>query len=148
VLIKIIRDILMASKDDSNNSTIGEGSTFEGKFYISGSLRIDGKFEGEIKTDEELVVGQTGKVKTNINAKTVVVAGVVIGNIVAEKEVTLLETAKVSGDIETPMLTLQRGVITHGHITITGGQKTNIKKLIDDSYGDKLVKDEKAESKK
>ncbi len=138
----------MASKDDSNNSTIGEGSTFEGKFYISGSLRIDGKFEGEIKTDEELVVGQTGKVKTNINAKTVVVAGIVIGNIVAEKEVTLLETAKVSGDIETPILTIQRGVITQGHITITSGQKTNIKKLIDDSYGDKLAKDEKPESKK
>ncbi|MFH0975341.1 MAG: polymer-forming cytoskeletal protein [Spirochaetota bacterium] len=138
----------MASKDGSNNSTIGEGSVFEGKFYISGSLRIDGKFEGEIKTDEELIVGQTGKVKTNINAKSVVISGTVIGNIVAEKEVTLLETAKVSGDIETPFLAIQRGVITQGHITITGGQKANIKKLIDDSYGDKLVKDEKQDSKK
>ena len=59
----------MASKNDFNNSTIGEGSVFEGKFYINGSLRIDGKFEGEIKTDEELVVGETGKVRTNINAK-------------------------------------------------------------------------------
>ncbi len=135
----------MASKDDSNNSTIGEGSVFEGKFYISGSLRIDGKFEGEIKTDEELIVGQTGKVKTNINAKTVVIAGTVIGNIVAEREVTLLETAKVSGDIETPILTLQRGVIVQGNVTITSGQKANIKKLIDDSYGDKLVKEEKQE---
>lgn len=138
----------MASKDDSN-STIGEGSVFEGKFYISGSLRIDGKFEGEIKTDEELVVGPTGKVKTNINAKSVVIAGTVIGNITAEKEVTLMDTAKVSGDIETPILTINKGVITHGHITITGGQKGNIKKLIDDSYGDKLVKEqEKPETKK
>ena len=39
---------------DGLNSTIGEGSSFEGKFYISGSLRIDGKFEGEIKTDERV----------------------------------------------------------------------------------------------
>ena len=138
----------MANKDGFNNSTIGEGSFFEGKFYISGSLRIDGKFEGDIKTDEELVVGPTGKVKTNINAKTVVVSGTVIGNITAEKEVTLLETAKVAGDIETPILTIQRGVITQGNITITGGQKANIKKVIDDSYGDKLVKEEKQEIKK
>lgn len=124
----------MAGKSDSMNSTIGEGSVFEGKFYISGSLRIDGKFEGEIKTDEELVVGETGKVKTNIHAKNVVVAGTVIGNIIADDEVKLLETAKVLGDIETPILTVQRGVIAHGMVTITGGQKKDVKKLIEESY--------------
>ena len=79
----------MAGKGDAVNITIGEGSIFEGKFYISGSLRIDGKFEGEIKTDEELVVGETGKVKTNIDAKSVVVAGTVIGNIKADEEVQI-----------------------------------------------------------
>ncbi len=124
----------MAGKGDSINSTIGEGSVFEGKFYISGSLRIDGKFEGEIKTDEELVVGETGKVKTNIHAKNVVVAGTVIGNIIADEEVKLLETAKVLGDIETPILTVQRGVVAHGMVTITGGQKKDVKKLIEESY--------------
>jgi cytoskeletal protein CcmA (bactofilin family) len=124
----------MAGKNDSMNSTIGEGSIFEGKFYISGSLRIDGKFEGEIKTDEELVVGETGKVKTNIDAKSVVIAGAVIGNIRAEDEVKLLETGMVLGDIITPTLTIQRGVIAQGHITITGGQKKDVKKLIEESY--------------
>lgn len=138
----------MPPKDDPNNSTIGEGSVFEGKFYINGSLRIDGKFEGQIKTDEELVIGENGKVKTNINAKTVIVAGTVIGNISADKEVTLLETAKVAGDITTPVLTVQRGVITKGQITITAGQKTDIKKLVEDTYGEKLVKEEKQENTK
>ena len=120
----------MASKNDFNNSTIGEGSVFEGKFYISGSLRIDGKFEGEIKTDEELVVGETGKVKTNINAKSVVVAGTVIGNIKAEREVTLLGTGRIMGDIITPVINIQKGVIAEGRISITGGQRSDIKKII------------------
>jgi cytoskeletal protein CcmA (bactofilin family) len=124
----------MASKSDSVNSTIGEGSVFEGKFYISGSLRIDGKFEGEIKTDEELVVGETGKVKTNINAKSVVVAGTVLGNIYAEDEVRLLETGRILGDIVTPALTIQRGVIAQGYVTITGGQKKDAKKIIEESF--------------
>ena len=124
----------MASKNDFNNSTIGEGSVFEGKFYISGSLRIDGKFEGEIKTDEELVVGETGRVKTNINAKSVVVAGTVIGNIKADREVTLLGTARIMGDITTPVITIQKGVIAEGRISITGGQRSDIKKIINDSY--------------
>ncbi len=124
----------MAGKNDLMNSTIGEGSIFEGKFYISGSLRIDGKFEGEIKTDEELVVGETGKVRTNIDARSVVIAGAVIGNIRAEDEVKLLETGMVLGDIITPTLTIQRGVVAQGHITITGGQKKDVKKLIEESY--------------
>ncbi len=124
----------MAGKGDVVNSTIGEGSVFEGKFYISGSLRIDGKFEGEIKTDEELVVGETGKVKTNIDAKSVVVAGTVIGNIKADDEVKLLETGRVLGDIVTPTLTIQRGVVAQGNITITGGQKKDVKKMIEESF--------------
>jgi len=125
----------MAPKSDIMNSTIGEGSAFEGKFYISGSLKIDGKFEGEIKTDDELVVGETGKVKTDIFAKSVVVAGTVIGNISAEKEVRLLETAKVLGDIIAPSITIQNGVVSQGKVIITGSTgKKDPKKLIEDSF--------------
>ena len=124
----------MAGKNGSVNSTIGEGSTFEGKFYISGSLRVDGKFEGEIMTDEELVIGETGRVKTNIEARSVIVAGTVIGNIKAKEEVKLLETGKVNGDIVTPILTIERGVVTDGHITITGGQRSDVTKLIEEYY--------------
>jgi len=125
----------MAPKTEGMNSTIGEGSTFEGKFYISGSLKIDGKFEGEIKTDEELVVGERGKVKTDIYAKSVVIAGTVIGNIYAEQEVRLLETAKVLGDINAPAISIQRGVVAQGQIIITGGAKRDCKKFIEESYG-------------
>ena len=124
----------MAAKGDGINSTIGAGSVFEGKFYISGSLRIDGKFEGEIKTDNELVVGETGKVKTDIVARSVVVAGTVIGNIKASEEVRLLETAKVLGDITTPILTIQNGVASLGKVNITGGTSKDTKKLIEESF--------------
>jgi len=124
----------MASRGDIINSTIGNGSVFEGKFYISGSLRIDGKFEGEIKTDEELVVGETGQVKTDIVAKSVVIAGTVIGNINASEDVKLLETAKVLGDIIAPSISIQRGVVAQGKIMITGNHKKDPKKLIEDSF--------------
>jgi len=124
----------MASKSDGMNSTIGEGSVFEGKFYISGSLRIDGKFEGEIKTDDELVVGETGKVKTDIVAKSVVVAGTVIGNITARNEVRLLETGKVLGDVTAPSVVLQKGVVVSGNFNISGGHKKDPKRVVEESY--------------
>ncbi len=124
----------MAAKGDFINSTIGTGSVFEGKFYISGSLRIDGKFEGEIKTDDELVVGVTGRVKTDIMARSVVVAGTVIGNIKAEEEVKLLETGKVLGDIIAPAISIQRGVVVKGNMIITGGHKKDPQKVVEDAY--------------
>lgn len=130
----------MASRSDSNNSVIGQGSIFEGKFYISGSLRIDGKFEGEIKTDDSLFVGETGKIKTDINAKSVVVAGTMIGNIQAEEEVRLERSGKVLGDIEAPVLHIAPGVLASGRINITGGQKKDIKKIVEESYGGNTVK--------
>lgn len=125
----------MAGRSDLSNSIIGPGSIFEGKFYISGSLKIDGKFEGEIKTEESLVVGETGKIKTNISAKTVSVAGTMIGNIMAESEVSLEGSGRLLGDIVTPRLNIAPGVIARGTITITGGQKKDVKKLIEESYG-------------
>ncbi len=125
----------MAPKTDMMNSTIGEGSAFEGKFYIRGSLKIDGKFEGEIKTDDELVVGESGKVKTDIIAKSVVVAGTVLGNITAAQEVRLLETAKVLGDIIAPAISIQPGVVSQGKMIVTGTTgKKDVKKYIEDSF--------------
>ncbi len=125
----------MASRSDSMNSVIGPGSIFEGKFYISGSLRIDGKFEGEIKTEDALEVGETGKIKTNISAKNVSIAGVMIGNIKAESEVRLEESGKLLGDIHAPKLHIAPGVVARGNIHITGNQKKDVKKLIEESYG-------------
>ena len=124
----------MAGKGDAVNSTIGQGSAFEGKFYISGSLKIDGRFEGEIRTEEELVVGETGRVRTDITARSVVIAGTVIGNIKAHEDIRLLETAKVLGDLTAPNISIQRGVVVHGNVTITGGNIKEAKKLIEDSF--------------
>ncbi len=125
----------MAIGRDNVNSTIGPGSIFEGKFYIAGSLKIDGKFEGEIKTDDALYIGETGKVKTNISAKDVVVSGTMIGNIKAESEVRLEETGRMLGDIMAPSLHLARGVVAKGHITVTGGQKKDVRKIVEESFG-------------
>jgi len=124
----------MAAKNDQINSVIGEGSVFVGKFYVHGSLQIDGKFEGEIRTEDHLVIGETGKVKTDIVANRVTVGGTLVGNIEAVEEVRLLETGRILGNIVTPHLTVEGGVVSQGIVTITGGQKKDVRKIILDSY--------------
>lgn len=125
----------MAKISDMPNCTIGEGSIFEGNFTVAGSIHIDGKFQGEIKTDDHLFIGPAGRVKTNITAKRVTVAGVLVGNITAGEEVALLSTGMVLGNIKTPKLIVEEGVITHGEVLITANKKENIRKTIMESFG-------------
>ncbi len=125
----------MAAKNGAGmNSVIGEGSIFEGNFYINGSLQIDGRFEGEVRTEDELIVGETGRVKTDIIAKKVVVGGTVIGNIEAEEEVTLLATGRVLGNIRAPRVNLEDGVVVQGEMSISAGQKKDIKSIVEESF--------------
>ncbi len=145
----------MPSKNETSNCVIGEGSIFDGRFYVNGSILIEGKFQGDIKTDDQLVVGPTGKVKTDIVARRVTIAGTLIGNIVASEEVSLLHTGKVLGNISTPRLTVEPGVITDGKVTITSGQTDDTKKLIEESFGTEteeaftsIVKEKKRERNK
>jgi cytoskeletal protein CcmA (bactofilin family) len=125
----------MATKNESQlNSVIGEGSIFKGKFYINGSLQIDGRFEGEVKTRDHLIVGEMGKVKTDITAKNVTVGGTVIGNIEAEEEVSLLSTGRVLGNIRAPKVNVEEGVVVQGEISISAGQKKSVKNIIEEAY--------------
>jgi cytoskeletal protein CcmA (bactofilin family) len=125
----------MATKNDSQlNSVIGEGSIFKGKFYINGSLQVDGRFEGEIKTKDQLIVGELGKIKTDIIAKRVVVGGTVIGNIEAEEEISLLSSGRVLGNIKAPKVHIEEGVVVQGEISISAGQKKGIKNIIEESF--------------
>ncbi len=130
-------------KGEQPNSVIGEGSIFEGKFYIAGSLKIDGKFEGDIKTENTLIIGESGKVKTNISARNVIVSGVLIGDIHAREEVRITETGKVLGDIYTPVLHLSKGVMLKGNVHITGGQKKDVQKVILEQFGPSKELDKK-----
>jgi cytoskeletal protein CcmA (bactofilin family) len=101
------------------NSTIGSDSYFGGRFLVKGSMRIEGTFEGRVLLVDQLEVGAKARVKTNISATSVVVEGIVIGNIAASKRILLLATARVLGDLKTPELIIQDGVILEGHCTIS-----------------------------
>ncbi len=145
----------MPNKNENSNCIIGEGSVFNGRFYVNGSIQIEGKFQGDIRTDDQLVVGPTGKVKTDIVARRVTVAGTLIGNITASEEVSLLHTGKVLGNISTPKLTMEPGVVTEGRVTITSGLSDEARKIIEESFGaeteeafSSLLKEKKKEKAK
>ncbi len=96
------------------NALLGRGSEFEGKLTFEGTVRIDGKFTGSIMTNDVLVVGEGAKISAEVNCGTVIVHGEIVGNIRAKAAVELHQPAKVRGNIETPSLMVEKGVIFEG----------------------------------
>jgi cytoskeletal protein CcmA (bactofilin family) len=123
--------------DIEANSTIGAESFFEGRFAIRGSMRIDGRFEGQALQVDQLQIGPRARVKTNIVATSVVVEGIVVGNISASRRILLLSTARVLGDMKTPELIIQDGVVLEGRCTISHVQIENTQEYIESLYSKK-----------
>ena len=120
--------------DIDAKTVIGEGSQFFGRYKIDGNLRIDGTFEGDILLVDHLQIGPQGKAKTNIEAVSIVVEGIVIGNLSASTRILLLSTARVLGNIKTPELIIQDGVVLEGSCTISHYELDNTKAYIENLY--------------
>jgi len=105
-----------SSSSSSANLTafIDQGSSFEGKLSFKDTVRIDGGFQGEITSENTLIVGETGEVTATINSSVVVVSGTVIGDIHASTQVVLHKTAHVDGDIDAPSLVVEEGATLNG----------------------------------
>lgn len=107
------------SDDAFINSIIGEGTRFNGEFDLNGLLRIDGDFTGVIRTRGKVLVGKNGRAECTMHAATVVVGGVVKGEITSTEKVIVLSTALVVGNITTPRLIVEEGVLMDGTCRVT-----------------------------
>ena len=97
------------------HTILGTEAAFDGKLTFQGAVRIDGKFSGEIVTDDVLVVGDSAEVTATVSVGSLILNGTVRGNVRAKKAVELHAPARMYGDIETPQLVIHSGVIFEGH---------------------------------
>ncbi|MBI5179458.1 MAG: polymer-forming cytoskeletal protein [Nitrospinae bacterium] len=114
----------MAFKKESAQSHIraflGEGTEFEGLLSFDGTVRIDGKFKGEINTDDCLIIGETGYIEAEIKAGHLIVMGTFNGNVTAAKKVEIVSTGKLMGNIISPALIVLEGGVIEGNIHMKG----------------------------
>ncbi len=96
------------------NTLLGRGSEFEGKLTFEGTVRIDGTLKGEVFSDDVLVVGEGARLEAEVDIGEIIIQGTVVGNIRAKRSVEILAPGRVKGDITTPMLQIDKGVIFEG----------------------------------
>lgn len=98
---------------------IDESSEIEGRYTFSGTVMLNGKFKGEIVSNDTLIVGEKGVINATIRAGVVMINGEVVGNVLANERVELRGNARVFGDVESPVVVIEEGVLFEGHCRMT-----------------------------
>lgn len=107
-------DLSVPATQSAVTGVIDPGCEFEGKLCFQGTVRIAGTFRGEIFTPDTLIVGEGARVHGEIEAGTVIISGEVNGTIKAKHRVEIHRPAIFRGDIFTPSLSVDEGVIFEG----------------------------------
>ena len=102
------------------STLLGRGSAFEGKLTFEGTVRIDGRFRGEVFSDDTLVIGEGALVEAEIDIGEIIIQGTVVGNIKAKRSIEIHAPGRVKGDIHTPSLQIDKGVIFEGRSFMEG----------------------------
>lgn len=102
---------------------LGRGATFEGKLTFEGTVRVDGRFKGEVFSDDVLVIGEGAIVEAEIDIGEVIIQGTVVGNIKAKRSIEIHAPGRVKGDLHTPSLQIDKGVIFEGRSFMEGATK-------------------------
>lgn len=93
---------------------IGQNTQFTGNIIAKGSVRIDGELEGELSVEGDVVIGEAGKVKANMKARSAVIAGIQHGNLEVAGKLEILSTGKLYGDVKVGNLSIIEGAVFKG----------------------------------
>jgi cytoskeletal protein CcmA (bactofilin family) len=109
---------------------IGPSIHIKGELQGDEDLTIDGRVEGKIELrDHNLTIGPNGKIKADLHAKTIVIAGDVSGNAYAAERVEIAPTGRLTGDIASPRITIADGAHFKGSVDMERGAAEATRKV-------------------
>lgn len=114
-------------RGDRVEMLLGSGALFRGSIVSSGVVRIEGKVEGDITHNGELMIGEPAHVTATIKAGSVTIAGEVRGNVECEGRLELTSTGRLYGDIKVGQLVVQEGAVFQGNSNMRGKELPNLK---------------------
>lgn len=102
---------------------LGEGSSFNGDFTGRGSFIVSGEVVGDCDIDGTLTLARSGHWRGNIRARAIIIAGKVDGEVIAEGQLELSPTARVSGSVTGSEIAIAEGAVIDGGVHVTGGSR-------------------------
>lgn len=106
----------MAGKTEGKLDTlIGKTTRVSGNIITQGSVRVDGRIEGNLETPQTLITGQGSFIKGDVRCRDAILGGRIEGNIYALGMVEMQSGASLLGDITCKGLVIQPKVFFEGH---------------------------------
>jgi len=99
---------------DDSITLLAKGVVLKGEIHVEGTVRIDGRLDGEIQTKGHVIIGEDGLVEGTITAGTVVSSGRIKAKVTANERIQLLKTATLIGEVLTPILIMEEGAKLQG----------------------------------
>lgn len=109
---------------------LGSDALFKGTLSFEGTVRIDGRFEGTVQTNDTLVVGETGDMQADIDVGILVCKGKLKGTVVASKKIEMHPASKITGNVKTPAMSIELGAVLDGQLNMTGRESDKIIELV------------------
>jgi cytoskeletal protein CcmA (bactofilin family) len=107
---------------DNSATRLAKGIKVTGRIEGSCDLAVEGHFEGQIELERDVSVGAEGRIKGDINARSVRIGGSVQGNVRGTEKVEILATGRLEGDLAAPRVMLAEGAFFRGQVEMTGSQ--------------------------
>jgi cytoskeletal protein CcmA (bactofilin family) len=107
------------SKTPSTITLLDRGCEFNGKLSFEGIVRIDGSFQGEIFSQDHLIVGEGASVEGNVQIGHIEVSGTFKGSILAQEKITIHPTGRVQGTIQTRQIEVRPGGLIDGQVEMS-----------------------------
>ncbi|MEO8189310.1 MAG: polymer-forming cytoskeletal protein [Acidobacteriota bacterium] len=106
----------MKSRSDGAtlNGFLDRGSHFQGELTFDDTFRIDGRFEGKIRSGSELILGDSADVNADIEVGRLSVNGKLSGSVRASERIELLARSRVSATLSAPLLKIEEGAFFQG----------------------------------
>jgi len=102
---------------------LGPGAQFEGTLVFQGRIRIEGRFKGDIRSADVLILGASADVEADIDVGALIVRGGSLrGTVRAAQTVEIYAPANVQADIDAPQVFLEKGAVFEGQCTMGSGR--------------------------
>ena len=113
---------MFSKKHPKLEVVIGTESVFRGELTAKGTIRIDGVFEGNVSADC-VIIGESGGVTGDLVVSSLIVGGMVKGNVRASDSVEIQTKGEVNGDIYTVRLCIAEGAVFEGRSSMQNNRE-------------------------
>lgn len=97
---------------------LGSDTVYEGKLSFKGTVRIEGRFTGDITSDGTLNIGKEAQVQGTLSVGELLLSGHFNGEVVVKRRTVIYSTGVMEGHLQTPTLLTEEGGIIEGRINM------------------------------